>query len=155
MFARKIVDVRSRIPMSTFLPCAGPCAGGPRHTASRVRPDTTMRPSRSIGHSPCGCAATAASMLPAELLSPNSYRWSTPALHSYGDAEREARPPMNRVNQNDLPWIERRSPQGKFHQFRRNLSPALAADAAAPALPSLPPFEVELMRLPSGAANFP
>lgn len=62
---------------------------------------------------------------------------------------------MKRVNQNDLTWIERRSPKGTFHKFRRDLSRALAAGEAGPPLPGPAPFEVELVRLPSGAANFP
>jgi uncharacterized cupin superfamily protein len=57
---------------------------------------------------------------------------------------------MNQVNQNDLPWIERKSPRGTFHKFRRDLSHALAPPKTGPA-----PFEVELVRLPRGAANFP
>jgi uncharacterized cupin superfamily protein len=61
---------------------------------------------------------------------------------------------MKRVNQNDLPWVERRSPQGKFHRFERDLSASLGADPTEPALP-VAPFEVELVRLPSGAANYP
>lgn len=62
---------------------------------------------------------------------------------------------MKRVNQNDLPWIERTSPKGKYRKFRRNLSRAFAPRKAGPELPGLAPFEVELMRLPAGAANFP
>jgi uncharacterized cupin superfamily protein len=62
---------------------------------------------------------------------------------------------MKRVNQNDLPWNERQSPRGKFHKFRRDLSRAFAPRAAGPPLPGPAPFEVELVRLPSGAANFP
>ena len=73
----------------------------------------------------------------------------------YGDGESEPHAPMNRINQDDLPWVERRSPKGKFHKFRRNLSRALASEAAGPTLRGPAPFEVELMRLPSGAANFP
>ena len=62
---------------------------------------------------------------------------------------------MKRVNQNELPWVERASPNGRFHKFTPNLSRALAAEPAGPALPGRPPFEVEIMRLPSGAANYP
>jgi uncharacterized cupin superfamily protein len=62
---------------------------------------------------------------------------------------------MKRVNENDLPWIERRSPKGKYHRFRRSVSQALAADAAGAPLPARPPFEVDLVRLPRGAANYP
>jgi uncharacterized cupin superfamily protein len=62
---------------------------------------------------------------------------------------------MKRLNQNDLPWVERRSPKGTFHRFERDLSDAFGADSPASALPDAAPFEVELVRLPSGAANYP
>jgi uncharacterized cupin superfamily protein len=62
---------------------------------------------------------------------------------------------MKRVNQNELPWVERTSPKGKFRKFRRDLSRALATEPASPPLPGHAPFEVELMRLPAGTANYP
>ena len=62
---------------------------------------------------------------------------------------------MKRVNQNDLPWVERQSPHGKFHKFRRDLSGAFVPRTAGRALPGPAPFEIELVRLPSGAANYP
>jgi uncharacterized cupin superfamily protein len=62
---------------------------------------------------------------------------------------------MKRVNENELPWIERTSPRGTFHRFRRDLSHAFDGAAAGPALSGPAPFEVELVRLPPGAANFP
>jgi uncharacterized cupin superfamily protein len=62
---------------------------------------------------------------------------------------------MKRVNQNDLPWIEGRSPRGKYHKFRRDLWRAFAPRTAGPPLPGPAPFEVELLRLPPGAANYP
>jgi uncharacterized cupin superfamily protein len=62
---------------------------------------------------------------------------------------------MKQVNQEQLPWVERRSPKGTFRRYERDLSGALRSDGAGPALPSGVPFEVELVRLPSGAANFP
>ena len=62
---------------------------------------------------------------------------------------------MKRVNQNELPWIERKSPKGRFRKFVRGLPQALEAGAAGPALPGPAPFDVELVRLPSGAANYP
>ena len=62
---------------------------------------------------------------------------------------------MNPVNPEDLPWTERRSPKGGYHRFSRNLSGAMtaAADGAAP--PGPPPFDVGLVRLPPGVANYP
>lgn len=62
---------------------------------------------------------------------------------------------MKRVNQNDLPWIERTSPRRTFRRFCRDLWGALAGRGAGPRLPGPPPFEVELVRLPPGAANYP
>ena len=62
---------------------------------------------------------------------------------------------MKRVNQNDLPWIERRSPRGRFHRYFRGISHALQGSAAGPPLPGPAPFDVELVRLPGGATNYP
>ena len=62
---------------------------------------------------------------------------------------------MKRVNQNDLPWIERRSPRGRFRRHFRGLSPALQAGAAGPPLPGPAPFDVELVRLPERRDELP
>jgi len=62
---------------------------------------------------------------------------------------------MKRVNQDDLPWIERASPRGRYRRFRRDVAGALAESASGPALPGPAPFEVELVRLPPGATNYP
>src|SRR5688572_14021466 len=62
---------------------------------------------------------------------------------------------MKQINQNDVPWLERRSPRGRYHRFRRDLFAHLTQPEAGPALPARPPFDVELVRLPGGAANFP
>ena len=62
---------------------------------------------------------------------------------------------MKKVNLNDLPWVERKSPKGRFHKFRRDVAHAFASPKTGPKLPGPPPFEVELVRLPPGATNFP
>jgi uncharacterized cupin superfamily protein len=62
---------------------------------------------------------------------------------------------MKQINQNDVSWLERRSPKGRYHRFRRDLFTALSRPEAGPELPARPPFDVEVVRLPSGAANFP
>jgi uncharacterized cupin superfamily protein len=62
---------------------------------------------------------------------------------------------MKRINQNDLPWNEQRSPKGKYHRYHRDLVRALQAPQAEPALPPGVPFDVALMRLPAGATNYP
>ena len=62
---------------------------------------------------------------------------------------------MKKVNLTDIPWIERKSPKGHFHKFRRNIARAFDGPKTGPKLPALPPFEVELVRLPPAAKNFP
>jgi uncharacterized cupin superfamily protein len=62
---------------------------------------------------------------------------------------------MKRINLNDIPWVERKSPKGRFHRFRRDIAQAFEHPKTGPKLPGQAPFEVELVRLPPGAANFP
>jgi uncharacterized cupin superfamily protein len=62
---------------------------------------------------------------------------------------------MKKVNLNDIPWIERKSPKGQFHKFRRNVARAFDNPKTGPKLPGSPPFEVELVRVAPGAKNFP
>ena len=58
-------------------------------------------------------------------------------------------------NANQQPWVEHRSPQGKFHAFRRNLSLALGGRRDVGEWGGGHPFDVEEFRLPPGALNFP
>jgi uncharacterized cupin superfamily protein len=62
---------------------------------------------------------------------------------------------MKKVNVNDIPFAEAKSPTGKFHRLRREISVALGAKRGN--LPALGghPFEVELVKLPPGAINWP
>src|SRR5262245_62590059 len=62
---------------------------------------------------------------------------------------------MKKVNINDIPWIERKSPKGRFHKFRRDVALAFEDPKTGPKFPGPAPFEVELIRLPPGATNFP
>jgi uncharacterized cupin superfamily protein len=62
---------------------------------------------------------------------------------------------MKKVNLNDIPWIERRSPKGKYHRFRRDVALAFKSPKTGPRLRGRPPFEIELVRMPPGAKNFP
>ncbi len=62
---------------------------------------------------------------------------------------------MKKININQIPWIERISPKGRFHKFRRDVAAAFANKKSGPNLPGEAPFEVELVRLPPGATNFP
>ncbi|MBL9129308.1 MAG: cupin domain-containing protein [Verrucomicrobiales bacterium] len=62
---------------------------------------------------------------------------------------------MKHVATSSIPWVERRSPKGKFHVFRRHISQALGAPADAGVGGGGHPFEVELTRIPPGTTNFP
>ena len=62
---------------------------------------------------------------------------------------------MKKVNINDISWIERKSPKGKYRRFRRDVALAFENRKTGPKFPSQAPFEVELIRLPPGATNFP
>src|SRR5882762_9204423 len=62
---------------------------------------------------------------------------------------------MKKVNLNDVPWRERKSPKGKYHRFLRDVALAFQNPKTGPSLLGQPPFEVELVRLPPGAKNFP
>ena len=62
---------------------------------------------------------------------------------------------MKKVNLNNIPWRERKSPKGKYHRFLRDVAQAFQNPKTGPSLPGQPPFEVELVRLPPGARNFP
>lgn len=62
---------------------------------------------------------------------------------------------MKKVNLNDIPWVERKSPKGHYHRFLRDVALAFQKPKTGPKLPSPAPFEVELVRLPPKAKNFP
>jgi mannose-6-phosphate isomerase-like protein (cupin superfamily) len=62
---------------------------------------------------------------------------------------------MKRTNLNSIKWVEHKSPKGKFHLFYRDTGKAFETKKAGPKLPAEPPFEVELVRVPPGAKNFP
>src|SRR6185503_20269701 len=62
---------------------------------------------------------------------------------------------MKKVNLSEIPWIERKSPKGKYHRFRRDVALAFESAKTGPKLPGQPPFEVELVRMPPRAKNFP
>src|SRR6266567_9042335 len=65
------------------------------------------------------------------------------------------RPIMQKVNLNDIPWRERKSPKRKYHRFLRDVALAFQSPKTGPKPTAQPPFEVELVRLPPGAKNFP
>lgn len=62
---------------------------------------------------------------------------------------------MKKVNLDDIPWFEQKSPKGKYHKFRRSIARAMESPKTGPKLSGQSPFEVELVRLPTGAKNFP
>lgn len=62
---------------------------------------------------------------------------------------------MKHVNESAIKWIEQRSPQGRFHLFRRHISEALGAPRDAGVAGGGHPFDVELTKVPPGATNFP
>src|SRR5436190_11887095 len=62
---------------------------------------------------------------------------------------------MKKINLNEIAWRERKSPQGKYHRFLRDVALAFQNPKTGPAFAGQPPFEVELVRLPPGATNFP
>lgn len=62
---------------------------------------------------------------------------------------------MKHTKVSEIPWVERRSPKGRFHLFRRHISQALGAPFDAGVEHGGHPFDVELTRLPPGATNFP
>lgn len=62
---------------------------------------------------------------------------------------------MKKVNLEAIPWVEHRSPKGKFHAFFRDTAAAMDGAKGGPKFAGPPPFEVELVRLPPGARNFP
>jgi len=62
---------------------------------------------------------------------------------------------MQKVNLNDIPWRERKSPKAHYHRFLRDVALAFQNPKSGPKPRREPPFEVELVRLPPGAKNFP
>ena len=62
---------------------------------------------------------------------------------------------MKKVNLNNIPWVERKSPKGKYHRLRRNVALAFKNPKTGPRLPGPPPFEVELIRVPPKARHCP
>ena len=62
---------------------------------------------------------------------------------------------MNRVRIDELPWEEIRSPGRKFHSFFKNLSVALGGIRNAGVWGGGHPFDLQLRRIPPGAAVCP
>lgn len=62
---------------------------------------------------------------------------------------------MKRIRIDDLPWTEQRSPSGKFRSFHKNLSVALGGIRNAGTWGGGHPFDLQLRRVPPGAAICP
>lgn len=62
---------------------------------------------------------------------------------------------MNTVNLSELPWQEFKSPTGKFHSFFSNVSLALGGEPNTGTWGGGHPFDVQLRRIPPGAAVCP
>jgi uncharacterized cupin superfamily protein len=62
---------------------------------------------------------------------------------------------MKIVNVEAVPWTEGKSPSGKFHRFRKELSVKLGAKRGEMPSGGGHPFEVELVKVPPGAINWP
>jgi uncharacterized cupin superfamily protein len=62
---------------------------------------------------------------------------------------------MHQAHIPDLPWEEQRSPSGKFHSFARNISVALGAQRNTGTWGGGHPFDVQIRRIPPGAAVCP
>jgi uncharacterized cupin superfamily protein len=62
---------------------------------------------------------------------------------------------MKRVNQEELSWIEQKSPSGKFCVYRKHVSLALGGLKDVGSFGGGHPFDAELARVPPGAANWP
>ncbi|MEO6244901.1 MAG: cupin domain-containing protein [Opitutaceae bacterium] len=62
---------------------------------------------------------------------------------------------MNRVHLDSLPWAEQRSPTGKFHSFSQNISLALGGLRNTGLWGGGHPFDLQIRRIPPGAAVCP
>jgi mannose-6-phosphate isomerase-like protein (cupin superfamily) len=62
---------------------------------------------------------------------------------------------MKKINSQAVPEAEQGSPNGKYRLFRRHLSVALGGNRDSGSWAGGHPFDLELTRVPSGAANFP
>jgi uncharacterized cupin superfamily protein len=62
---------------------------------------------------------------------------------------------MNRAHIDAVPEQEERCPQGKYHLYRKHISAALGGKKDLGTWAGGHPFDVELIRIPPSASNFP
>src|SRR5256886_7933632 len=62
---------------------------------------------------------------------------------------------MRKVNLQDIEWLERQSPKGKFGRRMKNISVALGRDPESLDPAKRWPFDVALVSIPKGKSNCP
>ena len=62
---------------------------------------------------------------------------------------------MHKINLTAVPVKERKSPKGRYHLFGQDISNAMRQNNGGKTKPNMWPFEVELVRLPPRAVNWP
>jgi uncharacterized cupin superfamily protein len=62
---------------------------------------------------------------------------------------------MRKVNLDEIPAHERKSPKGKFHKFVKNVSVALGREPESLDLAKRHPFDLALVRIPKGKSYCP
>src|SRR5467141_4076052 len=62
---------------------------------------------------------------------------------------------MHKVNLNEVPEEERKSPKGKFHKFVKDISIALGREPESLDLAKRHPFDLTLVRIPKGKSYCP
>lgn len=62
---------------------------------------------------------------------------------------------MLKINLTAVPVEERKSPKGRYHLYGQDISNAMRQNNGGRTKPNTWPFEVELVRLPPSAANWP
>jgi uncharacterized cupin superfamily protein len=62
---------------------------------------------------------------------------------------------MNKINLAGVPIVTSRSPKGRFRRLSQNISRALGGSNGLGAVSFTQPYEVELVRMPAGAVNWP
>ena len=62
---------------------------------------------------------------------------------------------MKKINQNQIDWVERKSPKRKYNLFRRHISLLLGGKKDTGTWGGGHPFDVEMTRVPPGKTNWP
>jgi uncharacterized cupin superfamily protein len=62
---------------------------------------------------------------------------------------------MKQINYHDVAWTEQKSPQQRYHVSRREITLALGGKKDTGTWGGGHPFDVEMTRVPPGAANWP